>query len=128
MDHWINIEEGSYEVESAFLLTPGYTATVLNDAFIEVYLNKKEERRVRGQALVFTVHIVELLEDHDDLDLLLDLGDEFKYLLRTPSLKAGKIFSPDIKSMIYFAAEGPLQKLSSEEYELIRERLSLVGE
>ena len=126
MAHWISIEEGSYLVEAAFLLTPVYSAVTLDDPLIEVYLDGNGERRLRGHALATNVLIVELLEDQDDLDLLLDLGNEFHYLLKTPSIMAGKVFSPDVRSLIRFIAKGPVQKLSHDEYLQVRSRLSLV--
>jgi len=126
MAHWIFIEEGTYLVESAFLLTPSCSAVTLDDALIEVYPDANGERRVRGHGLATNVLIVELLEDEDDLDLLLDLGDGFHYLLKTPSIMAGKVFSPDVKSLIRFIAKGPVQKLSNSEYLDVRSRLSLI--
>lgn len=126
MAHWIYIEEGTYLVETAFLLTPAYTAVTLEDAVLEVYLDRKAERRVQGHGMATNILIVELLEDHDDIDLLVDLGSEFKYLLKTPSIRAGKVFSPEVKSLLYFMAQGPVEKLSEGEYVHIRSKLSLL--
>jgi hypothetical protein len=126
MAHWINIEEGTYRVEAAFLMTPAYTAVPLEDAIIEVYLDSRRERRLRGRAMVINVHLVELLEDHDDIDLLLDLGDDFKFLAKIPTISAGKAFSPDVKALLHFVAQGPLEKLSGPEYQEILSRLDLV--
>jgi len=126
MAHWIFIEEGAYRVEAAFFLTPGYTAVTLEDALMEVYLDAKGERRVRGQGIAMNLLIVELLEEHDDIDLLLDLNGEFRYLLKTPSIMAGKIFSPDVKSTVHFVAKEPLQKLTNDEYLDIQSRMVMV--
>mgnify|MGYP000862983294 CR=1 FL=1 len=126
MDHWIYIEEGHYPVESGFIFTPGNTAVTLDDGMLEVYSNKKEERRVRGQGMAVSALIVELLEDYDDLDILIDLGDGFHYILKTPLIKSGKVFTPDVKSMVHFIAERPLEKLDDNAYERVRTSLSLV--
>jgi hypothetical protein len=126
MAHWIFIEEGAYLVESAFILTPAYSAVTLDDAVIEVFLDSNGERRVRGHGMATNVLIVELLEDHDELDLLLDLGDQFHYLMKTPSIMAGKVFSPDVRSLIRFIAQGPLDKMSNSEYLQVRSRMSLI--
>jgi len=126
MAHWINIELGTYRVEEAFLLTPGFTAGTLEDAIIEVFLDSGNERRVRGHAMATNMVMVELLEDHDETDVLLDLGGEFKFLLRAPSIRAGKAFSPDVKALLHFIAQGPLQKLSGPEYTEIRSKLTLL--
>lgn len=126
MAHWIFIEEGAYLVAAGFLLTPVYSAVNFEDAVFEVYLDGAGERRVRGHGMAVNVLIVELLEDHDDIDILVDLGNEFYYLLKVPSIMAGKVFSPDVKSLIHFIAKGPVQKLSSTEYMQIRSQVSLV--
>lgn len=126
MAHWIFIEEGSYPLEAAFMLTPAYTALVLENAMIEVYQDANGERRVRGRGTARNVLMVELHEDHDDFDLLLDLGDGFTFLVAKPQIMAGKVFDPDVKSLVHFVANGPLERLTPEEYEKMRARLILV--
>ena len=128
MVHQILIEEGNYPADEAFLLTPGYTGMVVEDATIEVYLDENDQRCVRGRAMATNLSLVELLEDYDDVDLLLDLGGQFKYLLKTPTLKAGKVFSPDVKSIIHFVAHSPLEKLEEDRYKRMRDRISLVDQ
>ncbi len=127
MAHWIFIEEGFYPLEEAFLITPSYTATILENAIMDVYLDNKEERRVRGSGMAISVHIVEMLEDHDDIDLIMDLGEGFMYLVKDPVIKSGKVFTPDVKSQLQFQARGPLQKLNGDEYRDIRSKLHLIG-
>ncbi|MGV8073076.1 MAG: hypothetical protein AB2L11_00740 [Syntrophobacteraceae bacterium] len=128
MAHLIYIEQGAYPLEEAFFITPGYAATTLEDAVLEVYLDNKEERRVRGGGMAANYLIVELLEENEDIDLLLSLGQGFHYLAKNPVIRAGKVFSPDVKSLIHFSAPASLQKLSRSEYLDIRSKLSLVGE
>lgn len=127
MAHWIFIEEGTYPAEQAFLLTPSDTGMTLENTMIEVYLDGDNERRVRGQALGTNLSLVELLEDNDEIDLLIDLGGPFKYLLRAPTLRGGKVFSPDVKSVMHFSAQGPLEKLDEDRFAQILNRLSLVS-
>jgi hypothetical protein len=126
MAHLVFIEEGVYPADEAFLLNPGYLGTALDEGLMEVYQDGNNERRVRGRGLAVNLSVVELLEDHDDIDLLIDLGGQFKYLLKTPILKAGKVFSPDVKSIIHFVARTPLEKLPEVEFARIREQLLLV--
>ena len=127
MADWINIEEGTYVVDAAFLLTPEYAAAALEDAVVEVYKDGSRERRVRGSGMATSALIIELLEDHDDIDLLVELDKEFKYLLKSPVIRAGKALAPDVKSLLHFVAQGPLRKLGSSEYADLLSRLSLVG-
>lgn len=126
MTDWILLEEGTYDVEGAFLVTPDHSALTLEDVLLEVYLNRQQQRRLRGSAMVANLLMVELLEDNDCIDLLLNLGAEFHYLLREPVLRAGKVFAPDVKSLLQFVAQGPSQKLTGEEYRSIRSRLVLI--
>ncbi len=106
-------------------VTPRYAT--LQDAMIEVYHDSNNERRVRGRAMATGVHMIELLEDDDDIDELLDLGDNFKFLLQTPSVRVGKTFSPDDKSLLQTAAQGPLEKLDNPKYKEIRSKLGTLG-
>ena len=126
MAHQIFIEEGNYPAEEAYLLTPGHTGKVLEDAAIEVYLDGNNVRCVRGRVMAVNLSLVELLEDYDEVDLLLDLGGPFKYLLKDPAIKAGKVFTPHVKSVIHFVSHRPLEKLEEESYRQMRDRLSLV--
>ena len=79
---------------------------------------------MQGRALVANARIVELLEDDDRIDLLIDLGGGFRYLLAAPDLRAGKVFAPDVKSTVQFVATEPLQKLTEIEYRNLRSKTS----
>ena len=59
----------------------------------------------------------ELLEDHDDLDMILDLGGPFKYRLETPQLTSGKVFTPNVKAVLQFSPRIPWTPLSEKEFE-----------
>lgn len=126
MAHQILIEEGVYPAEEAFLLTSGQTGMVLENTGIEVYLDRAGQRCVRGHAQAVNLSLVQLLEDHDEVDMLFDLGGQFKYLMKAPVLKAGKVFSPDVKSIIHFVSQSPLEKLPEDDYRRIRDQLALV--
>jgi hypothetical protein len=60
--------------------------------------------------------MIELLEDSDDLDMLLDFGDEYKYWLKVPKLQSGKVFSPGVKSVLQFIPNTPWKQLPPDEY------------
>jgi hypothetical protein len=63
--------------------------------------------------------LVELLEDNDDPDILLDFGEEFKYRLKQPELQAGKVFSPEAKSTLWFTPAGPWEQIPPDTFEKI---------
>jgi hypothetical protein len=126
MSDWIPFKEGSYLVEQAFLMTPDYKAVTLEEAIIDIYLDRQNKRQMQGRGLVRNVLVVQLLEDHETIDFLLDLGDEFKYVLRNPSFKAGKVFSPDTKSLLRFAPTSPWEHIPESEFAGILSRLELL--
>jgi hypothetical protein len=70
--------------------------------------------------------LVELLDISDDVDLILDLGAEYKYLMKKPDLKAGKVFSPDVRSMLQITPGAPWQPLSMTEFERMTSKLKLL--
>jgi hypothetical protein len=126
MNEWIPFNEGSYIVEQAFLVTPGGKATQVEDVIIDIYLDRRNQKQMNGRGLVRNVLVVELLEEHEIIDLFLDFGDEFKYVLRNPSLKAGKVFSPDTKSLCRFAPLSPWEQLSEDDFAGLLSQLRLL--
>ena len=81
MGHWIPFENATYLVEQAFLVADDNTAALLEKTSIEVYTGRDGKKRLKGSSLVQNMLLVELLEENDDLDLILDLGKNFKYLM-----------------------------------------------
>ena len=126
MANWIPFVEGEYAVEQAFVIAPDDRAVVIENAFIEVFATEPGQRYLKGGGRIRNVLLVELLEDHDDLDLILDLGDEFKYRLRKPELQSGKFFSPDANSSLQFRPAGPWVQIPQLEFELLLSRLRLL--
>ena len=116
MAEWIPFEEGEYWVEQAFLVSPTQTAIALENPVIEIGKSPLGGRYLKGQGMVRNLMVVELLEDHDRLDILLDLGGDFKYQLHAPQVSGGKVFAPDVKSTLQFAPQEPWQQLSVEEF------------
>lgn len=127
MDDWIPFEEGKYLVEQAFLVTPENEAVALGNPYIEVFTGRSGKKMMNGGCLVLNVLMIELLEDHDDLDIILDLGGEFKYLLRAPDIQGGKVFSPDVKSSLRFTPRAPWEKLPEAEFDNRLSRLKMVS-
>jgi hypothetical protein len=71
--------------------------------------------------------LVKLLDEHDEIDLVLDLGAEFKYRLKDPILKGGKVFSPDVKSTLQFLPKEPWTQIQEGEFEAIHSRLNFLS-
>jgi len=102
VNDWIPFENATYLVEEAFLVANDDTAVSVERTSIEVYTGKGGKKRLKGSGLIQIALMVELLEESDDLDLILDLGGEFKYLMKAPKITSGKFFLPNVKSHLRF--------------------------
>ena len=116
MSDWITFENAMYLVERAFLVADDNTAALLEKTCIEVYTGRDGRKRLKGSGLVQNMMLVALLEENDDLDLILDLGENFKYLMKTPRIIGGKVFSPNTKSFIQFDPVSPWKQISELEF------------
>jgi hypothetical protein len=86
------------------------------------------KKRLQGVCQIRNILVIELLEDCDDLDVILDLGGEFKYYLRAPQIQGGKVFAPDVKSSFRFIPSIPWQKLSEGEFDRRLSRISVISD
>jgi len=127
MENWIPFAEGEYLVDQALLVADNHDAVLVEDVIVEVYSDQRGRRYLKGRGRIRNILMVELLDDSDDLDLLLDFGDEYKYLLKVPNLQSGKVFSPDVKSVLQFTPQTPWQQLLHAEYDQLLARLRLLS-
>ena len=127
MSDWIPFSEGKYLVEKAFLVAPDETAVALEDTYIEIYQDRNGNRQMKGRSLVRNILIIQILDDHDVIDLVMDLGEEFKYRLKNPGIQAGKVFSPTIKSVLQFSPNSPWEQIAQNEYHKLLSRLKLLS-
>ena len=116
MSEWIPFENATYLVEQAFLVADDNKAALLEKTSIEVYTGRNGKKRLKGSGLIQNILLVELLEENDDLDLILDLGEHFKYLMKKPNITAGKVFSPNVKSFLQFDPTSPWKQISESEF------------
>lgn len=126
MTEWIPFVEGEYAVEQAFIIAPDNRAVTVEDAIIEVYAGPQDQRHLKGSGRVQNILLVELLEDSDDLDLLLDLADEFKYRLSKPELQSGKFFAPEAKSSLQFRPSVPWEQIPPADFAQLISRLEII--
>ncbi len=126
MDNWIPFAEGEYAVEQAFVIAPDERAVAIENVVIEIFATARGQRFLKGSGRVQNLLLVELLEDTDDLDLILDLGDEFKYRLHKPELQSGKFFAPDAKSSLQFRPATPWQQIPRADFEKLLTRVQFL--
>ena len=128
MDNWIPFGEGEYLLERALLVAVNDSAVAVDDVVVEVYADQRGQRYLKGRGRVRNILMVQLLEDSDDLDLLLDFGNEFKFLLKEPILHAGKVFSPDVRSVLQFFPQDPWHQIPPDEFDDLMSRLRLLSD
>jgi hypothetical protein len=126
MRDWIPFEDATYLVYRAFLVGSDNAAALLEKTSIEVYTGRNGKKRLKGSGLVQNMLLVELLEENDDLDLILDLGENFKYFMKTPRITGGKVFSPNTKSFIQFDPIAPWNKISEPEFAKLTNSFNLL--
>ncbi len=126
MENWIPFAEGEYLVDEALLVAENRNAVRVENAIIEVYSGSEGRRYLKGRGRIRNILMIELLEDSDDLDMLLDFGDEYKYLLKMPNLQSGKVFSPNVKSVLQFTPLTPWQKIPQDEFNKLLSRLRIL--
>ena len=128
MKNWIPFGDGEYLVEQALLLAGEDRAVSVENVIVEVYSDQRGRRYLRGRGRVRNILMVELLENSEDLDLLLDFGEEFKFILKVPNLQAGKVFSPDVKSALQFTPTIPWHQIPLDEFGDILSRLDILSD
>ena len=128
MDNWIPFGEGEYLLERALLVAASDSAVAVDDVVVEVYADQRAQRYLKGRGRVRNILMVKLLEDSDDLDLLLDFGNEFKFLLKEPILHAGKVFSPDVRAVLQFFPQTPWLQIPPDEFDDLMSRLRLLSD
>ena len=126
MENWIPFAEGEYLVDEALLVAENRNAVRVENAIIEVYSGSGGRRYLKGRGRIRNILMIELLEDSDDLDMLLDFGDEYKYLLKMPNLQSGKVFSPNVKSVLQFTPLTPWQQIPQDEFNKLLSRVRIL--
>ncbi len=116
MSNWIPFENASYLAEQAFLIAEDDIAVALEKTVITVYTGKGGKQHLKGSGLVHNALMVELLEENDNLDLILDFGNEFKFRLTAPKIIAGKVFARDVKSTLQFVPTSPWQQIPESSF------------
>lgn len=123
---WIPFETGSYQVQQAYLVTSAGRAVAVESPVIHITTGRTGRKHLQGSGRVRNVLVVDLLEDTDHIDILLDLGGEFTFILKTADIQAGKVFSPAVKSTLRFSPVNPWKQLLRSEFDRRLAKLDLV--
>ena len=125
MNDWIPFAEGRYLAERALLLAGEGGAVEVEEAIIEVS-EGRGGRRLQGRGRVRNALLVQLLDEGDDVDLMLDLGGEFKYRMGRPEIQGGKVFAPGVKSFIQFRPRQPWEQVPEAEFNSLMSRARIL--
>jgi hypothetical protein len=126
MANWIPFVEGQYAVEQVFIIAPDNRAVMVEDAVLEIYAGPGGQRHMKGSGRVQNILLVELLENTDDLDLILDMGDEFKYRLPKPWLQSGKFFFSGARSSLQFRPSSPWEQIPGADFDRLISGLDII--
>jgi hypothetical protein len=124
---WIPFEDGRYSVLEAFLLTSGNAAVELYSPYIEIFTGRTGKRWLKGGSLVQNLLMVELMEESDDLNILINAGEGFGFLMQSPEIQAGKVFSPSVRSSLKFMPTKPWQSLTPAEFRQLKSTMKLIS-
>lgn len=127
MGEWIPFAEGRYRVEKAVLLAADHRAVEIEETIIEVSDGPGGRRRLSGRGRAPNALMVELLDEGHELDLLLDLGGEFKYRLRAPHIQGGKVFAPGVKSFVQFIPQSPWEPIAEDDFNCLMSRIRILS-
>ncbi len=128
MSEWIPFGKGRYRVERAVLLAADHTGVEVEDMVVEILEDSQGRRRLRGRGRVRNALLVELLDGDEELDLVLDLGGEFKYRLRHPDIQGGKVFTPGVKSFIQFLPRQPWEPVPETDFTILMSRVRILSD
>jgi hypothetical protein len=127
MSEWIPFAEGRYLAERAVLVAAEERAVEVEETVVEVS-EGRGGRRLQGRGRIRNALLVRLLDEGEELDLLLDLGGEFKYRLPRPDIQGGKVFTPGVKSFIQFRPRQPWEQVPEAEFNSLMSRVRVLSD
>lgn len=128
MSQTVPFEEGSYLAERAFLVASNDAAVAIDEVVIKVFYDNRRNRRMNGAGFIENYLFIRMHEESDEIDLLLDMGGEFKYSLKNPILQSGKVFAPGVKASLKFTPTSPLEPVPEPEFNARAARLNFLTE
>lgn len=126
MAEWIPFPEGRYRVERAALIGADGAGVELEEAVIEVS-GPVGRRRLQGRGRIPNERLVRLLDDGEEIDLFLDLGEGFRYRMRGPRIQGGKVFAPGVRSFILITPVEPWEEVAEADFSARMARLRAAG-
>ncbi len=122
-----DIEAGDYRVAAAYLVSPQTRrATPVSDAVIHIADGNGHSGRISGWGQVCTAHMIDMLEDSEQLDLIIDMGAGYRFVMYDPEIRAGKNFQADTVSTFHFQPTHLMHSLNKDEYSAQTANLKII--
>lgn len=112
----IDLPEGLYEVDQAYLVDANRNRLSLRNVTFEIWLDKKKQKQLRGRGLINNFNFSEMLEDSEDVDLVLRFFDDYFLWLKEPVIQVGKVFEPTTESSCIFTIGESISPVSQEQF------------
>ncbi|MBW2625751.1 MAG: hypothetical protein JRC54_06095 [Deltaproteobacteria bacterium] len=112
----IDLPEGLYEVDQAYLVDANRNRLSLRNVTFEIWLDKKNQKQLRGRGLINNFNFSEMLEDSENVDLVLRFFDDYFLWLKEPVIQVGKVFEPTTESSCIFAVGETISPVSQEKF------------
>jgi hypothetical protein len=112
----IDLPEGLYEVDQAYLVDAGKNRLPLRHVSFEIWLDKNRRKQLRGRALVKNFDFAEMLEDTEKVDLVLCFFEDYYLWLEEPIIQVGKVFEPKTESSLIFSIGADISLISEERF------------
>lgn len=112
----IDLPEGLYEVDQAYLVDGAKNRLLLRDVFFEIWIDKHERKQMRGRGFVKNLDFAEMLEDTEQVDLVFCFFADYYLWLKEPIIQVGKVFEPATESSLIFSIGKDVSPISKEQF------------
>ena len=112
----IDLPEGLYEVDQAYLVDASRNRLSLRNVTFEIWLDKQGRKQLRGRGLINNFNFSVMLEDSDDVDLVLRFFEDYFLWLKEPTIQVGKVFEPATESSCIFTVGESVSPVSADKF------------
>jgi hypothetical protein len=112
----INLPEGLYEVDQAYLVDTNRNRLPLSNATFEIWSDKHRRKQLRGRGFINNFDFAEMLDEAEKVDLVIRFFDDYFLWLKEPIIQVGKVFEPTTESSLIFSIGEIISKISPEQF------------
>ena len=112
----IDLPEGLYELDQAYLVDANKNRVPLRSATFEIWLDKQGRKQLRGRGFIKNIDFVEMLAETENVDIVLCFFEDYFLWLKEPVIQAGKVFEPNTESSLIFSVNEHISSISQEQF------------